>query len=202
MDIKQKLKYYIEIKEILPDFLLSNFNRMSIRQKMIFYNTLKDSLTDEQKNVLLNELNLDLTLIENSNKIVEEFHFILIGNIIGKHYYGENKEIKSGTKHFRAGAKVYLLPEYGGNGHTDIPVYGLPRKSRKKIHVVIRGSMIKNVRVKKTFDPKLIEKIDDSFFYDYFDNDETGLQGFADSMNENRKNNSIELADDAGNTSQ
>jgi hypothetical protein len=202
MDIKQKLKYYIEIKEILPDFLLSNFNRMSIRQKMIFYNTLKDSLTDEQKNVLLNELNLDLTLIENSNKIVEEFRFILIGNIIGKHYYGENKEIKSGTKHFRAGAKVYLLPEYGGNGHTDIPVYGLPRKSRKKIHVVIRGSMIKNVRVKKTFDPKLIEKIDDSFFYDYFDNDETGLQGFADSMNENRKNNSIELADDAGNTSQ
>lgn len=168
---------------------------------MIFYNTLKDSLTEEQKKVLLNELNLDLTLIVNSNKNVEEFRYILVGNIIDKHYYGENKEIKSGTKHFRAGAKVYLLPEYGGNGHKDIPVYGLPRKSHKKIHIVIRGSMIKNVRVNKTFDPQLIEKIDDNFFYDYFDNNETGLQGFADSMNEYQKNNSIEITDDADNNS-
>ena len=36
----------------------------------------------------------------------EEFRFILVGNIIDKHYYGENKEIRSGTKHLRAGAKV------------------------------------------------------------------------------------------------
>lgn len=158
-------------------------------------------MTDDQKNDLLNELNLDLTTIENSNKYVEEFRYILVGNIIDKHYYGENKEIKSGTKHFRAGAKVYLLPEYGGNGYTDIHVYGLPKKSRKKIHIVIRGSMIKNVRVKKTFDPKLIEKIDDNFFYDYFDNDETGLQDFADIMNKNQKENNIEIKDDTENTS-
>lgn len=200
MDIKHKLKYYIGIKEVSPKLLLSKFERMSIRQKIIFYNTLKDSLMDEQKNTLLRELNLDLTHIENSNKNVEEFRYILVGNIIDKHYYGENNEIKSGTKHFRAGAKVYLLPEYGGNGHTDIPVYGLPRKRRKKIHIVIRGNMIKRVRVKKTFDPKLIAKIDDNFFYDRFDNDETGLQGFADAINEYRKNNSIEITDDADNT--
>jgi len=158
-------------------------------------------MMEEQQKVLLKDLNLDLNTVEEFNKNHEEFRYILVGNIIDKHYYGENKEIRSGTKHFRAGAKVYLLPQYGGNGHTDIPVYGLPRKSHNKIEVVIRVNMIKNVRVKKTFDPKLIEKINDNFFYDYFDNNEKDLQGFADSMNENQKNNSIEIIDDINNIS-
>jgi hypothetical protein len=118
---------------------------------------------------------------------VDEFRYILVGNIIDNHYYGENKEIKSGTKHFRAGAKVYLLPEYGGMGHENMPVYGLPRKSWKKIKIVIRSEMIKNVRVKKTFDPKMIEMIKSNHFYSYFGNDEDGLQDFADSMNKSNK---------------
>lgn len=117
----------------------------------------------------------------------EEFRYILLGNIIDKHYYGEYKEIRSGTKQFRAGAKVYLFPEYGGMGHESMPVYGLPRKSRKKIRIVIRSEMIKNIRVKKTFDPKLIEMITNNHFYTYFDNNESGLNIFADSMNKNNK---------------
>lgn len=56
--------------------------------------------------------------------------------------------------------------------------------------------MIKNVRVKKTFDPKLIKKIDESFFYDYFDNDQVNLQWWADSMNKNRESDNIELKGD------
>lgn len=117
----------------------------------------------------------------------EEFRYILVGNIIDKHYYGEDKEIKSGTKQFRAGAKVYLFPEYGGMGHENMPVYGLPRKRWKKIQIVIRSVMIKNVRVKKTFDPKMIEKVSNNHFYSYFGNDEVGLNSFADSINKNNK---------------
>ncbi|MBS1738516.1 MAG: hypothetical protein JSS98_18190 [Bacteroidetes bacterium] len=116
-----------------------------------------------------------------------EFRYILVGNIIDKHYYGEDKEIKSGTKQFRADAKVYLLPEYGGMGHENMPVYGLPRKSWKKIKIVIRPVMIKNVRVKKTFDPKMIEMATDNHFYSYFGNDEAGLSSFAASMNKDNK---------------
>lgn len=117
----------------------------------------------------------------------EDFRYILVGNIIDKHYYGEDKEIKSGIKQFRAGAKVYLLPEYGGMGHENMPVYGLPRKRWKKIQIVIRSVMIKNVRVKKTFDPKMIEKVSNNHFYSYFGNDEIGLNSFAKSMNNNNK---------------
>ena len=121
------------------------------------------------------------------NNLNEEFRYILVGNIIDKHYYGEDKEIKSGTKQFRAGAKVYLLPEYGGMGHENMPVYGLPRKSWKKIKIVIRSVMIKNVRVKKTFDPKMIEMVRKNHFYSYFGIDEVGLNNFADSMNKANK---------------
>ena len=121
------------------------------------------------------------------NNSSEEFRYILVGNIIDKHYYGEDKEIKSGTKHFRAGAKVYLLPEYGGMGHEDMPVYGQPRKSWKKIKIIIRSVMIKNVRVKKTFDQKIIDMVTNNHFYSYFGSDGVGLNSFADSMNKNNK---------------
>ena len=115
----------------------------------------------------------------------EEFRYILVGNIIDKHYYGENKEIRSGTKLFRAGAKVYLFPEYGGMGHENIPVYGLPRNSRRKILIVIRRELIKNVRIKKTFDPKMIEMVSKNQFYFICEKEETLLQSFADSLNKN-----------------
>jgi len=122
-----------------------------------------------------------------NNNPNEEFRYILVGNIIDKHYSGEDKKIKSGTKHFRAGAKVYLLPEYGGMGHEDMPVYGLPRKSWKKIKIVIRSFMIKNVRVKKEIDRKIIDMVNNNHFYSYYANDEAGLNSFADFMNKNSK---------------
>ena len=137
-----------------------------------------------QKHLFLDEiyfdLNLDLKKVEEQNKNTEEFRYVLVDNIIDKHYFGENKEIRSGTKHFRAGAKVYLLPEYGGNGHNEIPVYGLPRKRSKKILITMRSSMIKNLRVKKTYDKKVIQKIDSCFFYLYLDHVETTLKELVD----------------------
>lgn len=115
----------------------------------------------------------------------KEFRYILVGNIIDKHYYGEMKEIKSGTKHFRADAKVYLFPEYGGMGHEKMPVYGLPKNSFKKIDITISTNLIKNVRVKKTFNSKLIEKMDKTFFYTSADFESVeNLNHFAECINE------------------
>ena len=47
--------------------------------------------------------------------------------------------------------------------------------------------MIKNVRVKKTFDLKLIEMITDNHIYAYLGNNEDRLNEFADSLNKNNK---------------
>jgi hypothetical protein len=122
---------------------------------------------------------------DRNKKYNEIFRHILVGNIIDKHYYGVTKAIKSGSKHFRAGAKVYLLPEYGGMGHENMPVYGLPRKCSRKIKIVIRSIMIKNVRIKKVFDPKIVEMVEKNNFYS--NSDEATLKHFAESMNKNNK---------------
>ena len=128
---------------------------------------------------------------ENNKKI--EFRYLLVGNIIDEHFYGENNELKSGTKHFRPGAKVYLIPEYGGMGHEKIPVIGLQRFKRKKrikIEVTIDSKLIKNVRVKKTYDIKLIEIISENYFYSYFNQQENEferLNDFAKSISEKNK---------------
>jgi len=65
-----------------------------------------------------------------------EFEYCLVGNIVEKRYFGENKEIKRGTKHFRGGAKVYIFPQFGGCGHENIEVIGLQRKAKSYFEVL------------------------------------------------------------------
>jgi hypothetical protein len=122
-----------------------------------------------------------------------EFRYVLVGNIIDKHYFGVEKEIRRGTKHFGPGTKVYLLPKFGGNGYMEMHVYGMHRKSKRNIVLVIRSYMIKNIRVKKTVAPKIIEKISECYFYRDVDNDAVVLQQFAESINNNNREFSVEL---------
>lgn len=95
-------------------------------------------------------------MIDDNGKEYEE---CIVGNIIGDHYWGEQKEIKSGTKHFRAGTKVYCIFMYGGMGHEHIRVLGKPRKSFRMVDVVIRPDYIKNFRVQKVYIPRVIDFI-------------------------------------------
>ena len=94
-----------------------------------------------------------------------EFEYCLVGNIVEKHYFGVNKEIRQGTKHFRGGAKVFIFPQFGGCGHENIRVIGLPRKSNKTINVIIPTKLITNVRVKKIYQQDLKRIITESFYY-------------------------------------
>lgn len=108
------------------------------------------------------------------------FHYALVGNIIGKHTIGEEKEIVYGTKHFSTNTKVILLPEYDGMGHENIPVYGKLRVSSRKIKIVLRSTYIKNVRVKAIYQPKVMEMIATSHFYKHFEHSKAKLQEFAE----------------------
>ena len=68
-----------------------------------------------------------------------DFEYCMVGNIIDKHYYGEQKlEIRRGTKQFRPNAKVYIFPEFPGMGHENIVVIGKPRKLHKMIEIAIK----------------------------------------------------------------
>ncbi len=86
-----------------------------------------------------------------------EYKEAIVANIIGNHLWGEDKQIKSGTKHFRAGTKVYCVFMYAGMGHENVRVMGKPRKSFKMIDVVIRRTYLKNFRVQKVYAPILAQ---------------------------------------------
>ena len=103
---------------------------------------------------------------KSDNAIVEgEYLWCIVGNIVDQHYFGEQKEIKSGTKHFPPGAKVYCIPEYGGMGHEKIRVIGKPRKSKTLINVVIPTKLITNFRLQKVYSPSLFDKISEQSIY-------------------------------------
>ena len=124
-----------------------------------------------------------------------EFEYCMVGNIVEQHYFGQDKKIRQGTKHFRGGAKVYIIPEFGGCGHEKIRVIGLPRKSYKTINIIIPTKLITNVRVKKIYQPDLKRIIAESFYYSRR-KEETGeleeITSFAEFINQYSKEHSTD----------
>ena len=78
----------------------------------------------------------------------QDFEWCLVGNIVDRHYFGETKEIRRGTKHFGPNTRVYCFPEFPGCGDEVIRVIGKPRRSLRMIDVAIRCKLVKNFRVK------------------------------------------------------
>ncbi len=81
----------------------------------------------------------------------------LVGNIVEKHEHGEEHEIKSGTKHFTQGTKVYLAPIQWGDGYENVVVIGLPRHGRKYIEVITRSIYVENYRMQKVYKPAVLK---------------------------------------------
>ncbi|GKS11733.1 hypothetical protein YDYSY3_27330 [Paenibacillus chitinolyticus] len=89
----------------------------------------------------------------------QPFIWCLVGNIVEERYYGENKEIRRGTKKFSSNAKVYCFPPLWGDGYEEIKVIGRTR-SRKSYQTVITSSKyITNWRLKKVYEPYIIKKM-------------------------------------------
>lgn len=84
-----------------------------------------------------------------------EWRWCIVGNIIGAHPYGVEKEIRYGTKHFAPGAKVYCTLAY--NDINRLVVMGSPRHSRKYIEVIIDASSVENFRLQKCYKPAVLK---------------------------------------------
>ena len=83
-----------------------------------------------------------------------EWRWCIVGNIIGAHPYGVEKETRYGTKHFVPGAKVYCTLAYGDFDR--LVVMGTPRHGRKYIEVIIERSKVENLRIQKCFKPAVL----------------------------------------------
>ena len=88
----------------------------------------------------------------------------LVGNIIEKHPYGEEHEIRYGSKHFSGGTKVYIAPAQWGDGMEKIVVLGLSRYSRNFVEVVISNKLVENFRLGKVYQPALLRRMLESSY--------------------------------------
>lgn len=111
-------------------------------------------------NSQINSDNKDLKGIDD-----REFEWCIVGNIVDKHPYGMEKEIRRGTKQFRPGAKVYCIPEFGGMAHEEIRVIGKPRKQNRLINIIMKSNKIKDFRVQKVYNPKIQFDIGSHVYY-------------------------------------
>ncbi|MCR5621129.1 MAG: hypothetical protein K6G18_04670 [Treponema sp.] len=99
-----------------------------------------------------------------------EWRWGLVGNIIGEHEFGENRDIYYGTKHFSSGTKVYCAPAQWGDGYENIVVIGKPRHSFKYIEIVMSSNMIENFRLQKVYKPAVLKKMADENSWGFWGN--------------------------------
>jgi hypothetical protein len=116
-----------------------------------------------------------------------EWLYCLVGNIIEKHDFGEDKEIRYGTKHFSPGTKVYCYPGQWGDGYENIYVIGKPRNSFKLIKVIMQRKYITNFRLKKVYNKKVIREMYHDHGWDNRISTKNEIIEFAESLNANIK---------------
>lgn len=123
--------------------------------------------------------------MEEENK----WRWALVGNIVQTHEYGEEKEIKSGTKQFRPGAKVYIAPANWGDGYENVIVIGCPRKSKNFIEIIMRLEYIENFRPQKVYTPFILKMMEESEYewWDDSDRDYDHIESLINSINTHRK---------------
>ena len=85
----------------------------------------------------------------------------IVGNIVEERPYGPGgQERRRGTKHFRAGAKVYCFPPLWGDGYRKVKVIGHHRKSNKLVTMVIDSRWIVNRRAELVYSPSVIRRFE------------------------------------------
>ena len=92
----------------------------------------------------------------------QEWRWCLVGNIVEIREFGQEHEIRHGTKHFSSGTKVFINLIYGGMGHERIQVIGIPRYQRNYIEIVIPRECVENMRIQKVFKPAVLKRMKNS----------------------------------------
>ena len=121
-----------------------------------------------------------------------EWRWCLVGNIVDKRIYGEDHEIRYGTKHFSPGTKVYVAPHQWGDGGENRVVLGNPRNKKGYIECVIRRDYLCNLRIKKVYSPLLLKRMSESkydWWWDFDEKDQEWTKKMADEINEMNKSN-------------
>ena len=76
-------------------------------------------------------------------------------SIVAERKFGDEGEIRCGTKHFRGAAKVYIIDSYPGMCESAV-VIGHHRKSGRYIKLSMKVKHLTNFRITSVYSPKVI----------------------------------------------
>jgi hypothetical protein len=93
----------------------------------------------------------------------EPSDWCLVGNVVDEHAFGESKELRRGSKHFRPGTKVYCLPPQWGDGYEKVVAVGIARRPRRWITVVMPAALITNWRAKVVYKGEVMRRLREGF---------------------------------------
>jgi hypothetical protein len=98
-----------------------------------------------------------------------------VGNIKPTRKWGpDGAEERSGTKHFRPGAKVFVIDAFWGSGASTVTVIGQHRKSRRFLCLHMPARHIENPRPKPVYSPAVRNLIVEYYTADW---DGSGTMG-------------------------
>ncbi len=123
----------------------------------------------------------DIENIETNEQ--QEWKWCLVGNIVQEREYGENHEIKHGTKHFSSGTKVYCAQGLWGDGYENIVVIGKHRKSPKYTKLIMQRKHIENFRCQKVFKPAVLKLMNKGGFWNDTDDSRDTIMRMAEWLN-------------------
>ena len=110
-----------------------------------------------------------------------------MGNIVQEREYGENHEIKHGTKHFSPGTKVYCAQGLWGDGYENIVVIGKHRKSPKYTKLIMQRKHIENFRCQKVFKPAVLKLMNKGGFWNDTDDSRDTIMRMAEWLNKEKQ---------------
>lgn len=126
-----------------------------------------------------------------------DWAWCVTGTIIPRHLIGERKAEVSGTRHFRAGQKVYVVDGYFGMGAERCTVIGKPKYSDRYVCLDMDTDLIENFSVERVTEDIVLRAIYTRRLYEEFakpdsrirscwgndDEDFEEARGFADYSN-------------------
>ena len=90
--------------------------------------------------------------------------WLITANVLHERKYGVGQaETRQGTKHFRGGAKVYIVGAHWGMCESVI-VIGHHRASGRFVKMTIKKRYIENLRMTLCYSPKVIEIVSTECF--------------------------------------
>ena len=169
------------IKWIKKIFRIKDNRYINLKYELENGNFHNESVELENLPQRLTELKEELNPIKPFGQI--DFIWCLVGNVVDKHSYGENKEIKIGIKQFSPKTKVYCFPPLWSDGFERIKVIGRPRKTSRFITVIIESKYVTNWRIQAVYSPHIIRTMIENNGWTFKDNDKLRILEMINSLN-------------------